>query len=1113
MYFSVNTSYKKDMGNNSLVESLWDSFVNAIESDGSNIMLVKYYNSFSFAKEKIKKLASHKDVIVIEHKFSATDMQSIAEPFMDSIRKIYTRYLSKEISVKEFVDKAGVYSMQKDAFVSYIEDGYAVRYEDPILAEVKYEYKRLMLSIASVLDFISKYKKLVYVISDLHYANTTALEFLKVLMSSDDKYNVNIFVNYNEGHLMEGENKSAWASVITMAQTENRLFESGVHEDTSKGLRVVEEFIPETANIREYTVKLANMVTFLCTRQADYYLKKLFQEIEKENVNVNSKERISLLLLYMANGLYSFDMSKTLLLGEELSSLLTEDMYKNKFDYYYILALAQAHLAQTDLAKKYVAECLKYGKLSENEILEFKAWALGYVINYYSWVDLFGCDYKENLDESIIKLFEEKKYYNTLNYILAFGYENDEKTARDIANGKKVPVHFDRALEGGKILDNKEFLLNAYMKNIILYNEYGHHKYVEELYKKRILITRQENEIVKIGHMYNGLGYNCIIDEQYIQANQYLNEALKINLECEQAQSCAETLYNMAMNCICAWDYENASKYLETSLNIFKCLNVPGVTVCNTSKLYGMLALCYYNLGMFYDSYLYVSKIELMASHILACETEPDYSKWDDDLFFYYMVRGLLAKADGEYEKACELLKRADFHQQRSKGLQYYSVAQLALERADVYYVMKEPKKAKEILEESIKYCRGKHLLSKMGLLMKKLDNEKPVLQKWELPLTATSLKTIEQMAENIGVKRQLKRKQKDIDFLTTWQETLGNDSISVDKMMNSSMMTIQNFFNLDGLVYIYTDGDNPMYSTDANLSISTEQVRSVIQYFKENMMAFVINREEKRFFDYEVFTEILGVNKAATIIGIPVYSNERLESVVIGYVNIHRNFTANKIVYNYDDLTILKFALIQLKDAINRLRTREELEKLNRTLSKNAITDLLTGLYNRQGFAEKISAGESKAKKYKTNVIAYIDFDNFKYYNDTFGHDVGDDVLVTFSRIVKQILGDNGYIVRYGGDEFVVVMPGKTSKSAVTFAKKLLKSFSAINDRVETIVPKGTLIPAEKRLSASIGISEFDEYNNFNVRTALNQADEALYFVKRTTKNDYMLYKEIPKH
>ena len=1104
---------EKNMGNNSLVESLWDSFVNAIEGDDSNIMIVKYYNSFSFAADKVKKLASRKDVIVVEHKFSATGMQSIAEPFMDSIRRIYTKYFAKDISVEEFIDKAGVYSMQKDAFVSYIKDDYGVRYEDPILAEIEYEYKRLMISIASVLDYISKYKKLVYVISDLHYANTTALEFLRVILSSDNKYNVNLFINYNEAHLIDGDKKSIWSSVITKAQTENRLFESGIHEDTSKTSRTVEEFLPETANIREYIVKLANMVTFLSTRQADYYLKKLFQEIEKENVSVNTKERISLLLLYMANSLYSFDMPKTLLLGEELSSLLTEDMHKGKFAYLYMMALSQSHLAQSDLAKKYVSECLKHAKLSGDKVLEFKAQALGYVVNYYSWVDLFSCDFKVNLDEDVIKLFEENKYYNTLNYILAFGYENDEKTARDIVNGKAVPVHFERALEGGRILDNKEFLQSAYMKNIILYNEYGHHKYVEELYKKRILITRQENEIVKIGYMYNGLGYNCIIDEQYIQANQYLNEALKINLECEQAQSCAETLYNMAMNCICAWDYENAGKYLETSLNIFKYLNIPGVTVCNTSKLYGMLALCYCNQGMYYDSYLYVSKIELMAKHILDCDTEPDYSKWDDDLFFYYMVRGLLAKEDGEYEKANEFFEKADFHQQRTKGLQYYSIAQLALERADLYYLMNEPHKAKEILEEGIKYCREKHLLSKMGLLMKKIESDKPVVQKWELPLTATSLKTIEQMAENIGVKRQLKRKQKDIDFLTTWQETLSNDSISSDKMMKSSMMTIQNFFNLDGLVYIQTDGERPICSTDDNLMITNEQVSDVVEYFKENMMAFVINRGEKRFFDYEVFTEILGVHKAATIIGIPVYSNEKLESVVIGYVNIHRNFTANRIVYNYDDLTILKFAFIQLRDAIIRLRTKEELEKLNKTLSRNAVTDALTGLYNRQGFSEKIAAGLPNTKKYQTNVIAYIDFDNFKYYNDTFGHDIGDDILVTFAGIVKDILGDNGYIVRYGGDEFVVVMPGKSDKAAATFAKKLLNAFSKINDRVGTLIPEGTRIPEEKRLSASIGISEFEKCNNFSVHTALNQADEALYFVKRTTKNDYMLYREIPKH
>ena len=110
-------------------------------------------------------------------------------------------------------------------------------------------------------------------------------------------------------------------------------------------------------------------------------------------------------------------------------------------------------------------------------------------------------------------------------------------------------------------------------------------------------------------------------------------------------------------------------------------------------------------------------------------------------------------------------------------------------------------------------------------------------------------------------------------------------------------------------------------------------------------------------------------------------------------------------------------------------------------------------------------------------------------------------------------ILNGDGYMVRYGGDEFVAVMPGKTDRAAATFAKKLLKAFDKINERVREIVPKEAYIPKEKALSASIGIATFEKCDDPSVQTALNQADEALYFVKRTTKNDYMLYREIPKH
>lgn len=1101
------------MINNSLLTSLWDSFTNSIEHNNHNIMLVKYYNSFSFAPDVVNKLLSQENVIVIEHTFSGLGMQSVAEPFLDSIRKIYCSYFADDMTPEEFVENAGVYSVQRSVFATYIRDGIGVRYEDAILSEVKYERKKLMISIASILNYISQYKKVVFVLGNLHYANVTVLELIKALMSVDASYNINIFASFNEGHLIDGVVKSEWDELIEKTQSENRLFESGINEETAKNTRINEEFLPESANVREYIDKLINMVTFLCTNQADYYLKVLFQEIEKENVVLKPEDRISLLTLYAANSLYSFDMSKTLLLGEELATILTEDMHREKYRYLYIMALAQAHMTQINLANKYVAECQRHAALSGDDLLEFKSKALEYIVKYYSFVNLFYCDYTENLDESIIPMFDKYSYYNTLNYILTIGFENDAETVKNIVEGKQMPKYFNRAIESGRWLDNKEFLNVAYMKNIILYTEHGYHQYVEELYKKRLLVVKEENEIVKFGHMYNGLGYNCIIDEQYIQGNNYLNEALRINLECEQAESSAETLYNMAMNCICAWDYENAQKYLECALKIIKGINLTSIAVCNVSKLYGMLALCYFHMSRYYDSYLYVSKIELMARHILCAKTEPDYSRWDDDLFFYNMVRGLLAKHDKEYEKAEEYYNKADFHQKRTKGLQYYSVAQLALERADLYCEWKKFDEKKKVLEEAIEFCQENNFLSKLGILMNMLENSRYQTPKWDLPLTTTSLKAVSQMAERIGIRMQLKRKQKDIDFLTTWQETLGNENVSVEKMMSTSMMTIHNFFNLDGLLYIKNEAEKTMCCTDENLILSSEQIENLVNYFEEHTMAFVANRGEKLFFDYDDLMKILGDDRFASLIGIPVCSNEKLESVVIGYVNIHRNFTANKIVYNYDDLTILKFAFIQLRDAVVRINTRSELELVNMRLSQNAITDALTGLYNRQGFSEKIAEGFPEEKGYTSSAIAYIDFDNFKYYNDTFGHNVGDDILVTFSKIVMDILGNDGYMVRYGGDEFVAVMPGSTDKEATDFAKKLLKSFDKINERVKEVVPPNTYIPKEKALSASIGISSFEKCDDISVHTALNQADEALYFVKRTTKNDYMLYREIPKH
>ena len=144
------------------------------------------------------------------------------------------------------------------------------------------------------------------------------------------------------------------------------------------------------------------------------------------------------------------------------------------------------------------------------------------------------------------------------------------------------------------------------------------------------------------------------------------------------------------------------------------------------------------------------------------------------------------------------------------------------------------------------------------------------------------------------------------------------------------------------------------------------------------------------------------------------------------------------------------------------------------------------------------------------TNVIMYIDLDNFKYYNDTVGHEIGDLVLVLFSNILKECAKDNGVAIRYGGDEFLLVFNNKDCEYAVRVAKRIYaKILDGFASNIEKRLKKKVIIPEEKKLSCCIGIAEFISNRREAIVEALERADEALYSVKNTTKHDYKVWKD----
>jgi|GEM_PF-4819610 len=179
--------------------------------------------------------------------------------------------------------------------------------------------------------------------------------------------------------------------------------------------------------------------------------------------------------------------------------------------------------------------------------------------------------------------------------------------------------------------------------------------------------------------------------------------------------------------------------------------------------------------------------------------------------------------------------------------------------------------------------------------------------------------------------------------------------------------------------------------------------------------------------------------------------------------------------------------------DISERKRVELELEQVNQKLLRLAREDDLTGLYNRRTILEKSAAEWSRWKRYGTSFsILIIDADDFKTINDRFGHDSGDLALRAISSRLREGLRNLDTVGRYGGEEFLVILPETDFQGALTTAHKLLDGISITPVRLHE---------TDLRLTVSIGLA-CAEKSDTDFDSLLKRADTALYQAKSEGKN-----------
>ena len=166
---------------------------------------------------------------------------------------------------------------------------------------------------------------------------------------------------------------------------------------------------------------------------------------------------------------------------------------------------------------------------------------------------------------------------------------------------------------------------------------------------------------------------------------------------------------------------------------------------------------------------------------------------------------------------------------------------------------------------------------------------------------------------------------------------------------------------------------------------------------------------------------------------------------------------------------------------------------ELRARLHEDSIRDPLTKLYNRRFMDESLHREMLRARRTDSPLsLVILDLDRFKYINDEYGHDVGDDVLVAVAKKLSQAVREEDYVFRYGGEEFVIVLPGADLNTARERAQEACRQIRAL--RLDT--ESGTL-----HITISAGVATFPEHGDGQEKLII-RADKALYLAKQSGRD-----------
>lgn len=954
------------------------------------------------------------------------------------------------------------YPLHTNAFISYFKSGIVDRRLDLFITEEIF-YEKLKIQ-ESVLNLIERIVDGHFIILNAQLLPEESIQIVKKLIETKTKGK--FILVFNCTNMEENSDLDEFYQNIS---NDKNFFEITDYEES---LAVVTKEISEKKpNFETINNFLTNCRHFLAFDQAVTFLKWFESNIDSYRLS-KKQQRI----IYLQSGLVYYRAGYFDQATYYLSSIIDAEIS----DELEISALYG--MCQINYERNCNAVALRYANQIKSKLIEDRenpfyslAVMMDYIITQKSDAIQSVSRYERTLD-----LLERQCLFNNYLYTLMVV---PWQTLNDYDTPYNMMPKIERAIEIAEMLKNDYALSTAYNWKGILLLHNGKTKEAPVWYEKCNELRTKIGDIYPIMKIRNGLSYEYLISTKFRESYDLVNSYIGRISEIRDNAEIIITLGNVANALFYSRHLSDSYVYFQKMIHLLCLFDLEKNTVNSF--------LPEYNDILTYKTYVdldagFINRVKINY-HLITNNGRPVTTINSP---VKYLIKAVLCLEEKNLSGALAAIEECDGIFAKFSSSQNYRHVFIYYEFAHALKKRNYLKEADDFFKKGFEIAKNSDLkyytLEKNSLSIDEyFDSIEP------FPQLTLNLSMIDEKSEKEKLLSELQKRLKDSQFLNKIM-SFGSASDSGNNYAQTIVEALQDYVSAEGIYVAEKKGDE--WKLIAQLS-KVETIPPTQETWKT--------------------------------LGEASLSNDPSNPLV--YVFEKKIFYANISKYDFEGAIIIEFADVSslpaeemsvLNIAISNIQSQLIMRNQNEHLLYISSTDQLSMLKNRRALEERLSEEcdsikrvQSKGKKPVISV-AFMDLDNFKNINDTFGHEAGDMVISRFAGLLKEIYRKVDFISRFGGDEFVVLLPNTNCKEAQRAAERLLEGLRKADcfiPDLEKLLKKNIFIKDNQKLGFSMGIcSNLDLDDISDMEKVLVNADRALYHSKENGKGIVTMWSDI---